>query len=46
MNIHTTSPNKWVSGFATLRQNPRLLARTSDTRQPLYEMALRKKLAY
>ena len=26
-----TSPNKRVSGFATLRPNPRLSARTSDT---------------
>jgi len=37
-----TSPNKRVSGFATLRPNPHLSARTSDTRQPLSEMAASK----
>ena len=33
------SYNKRVSGFATLRLNPSLSLRTSDTRWPLSEMA-------
>jgi hypothetical protein len=32
------SYNKRVSGFATLHPNPRLSARTSDTRQTLSEI--------
>lgn len=33
-----TSANKRVSGFGTLRSNPRLTAWTSDTRRPLGDM--------
>ncbi|MCL0106471.1 hypothetical protein M1N78_02000 [Peptococcaceae bacterium] len=36
-SVLSHSDNKRVSGFATLRPNPRC-ARTSDTRQPLGEM--------
>jgi len=33
-----TAYNRRVSGFATLRPNPSLSLRTSDTRQTLYDI--------